>query len=89
MITIFYNDPDCRDSMQQLFCDVVLYLFDIFALTPADRFSDISDIAEQFYNLCGTVVKKIPAAIDYPKIDCNKLLLHGKKFLSTQFWSFV
>ncbi|XP_053693724.1 importin-13 [Sabethes cyaneus] len=79
-ILIFYNDPESRESMKQLFSAILEYNFgQMQQYDEHQKLSDVADLIETFYSFNTRIVKKMAICYTAVQADCIKLIEYAMK----------
>uniref|UniRef100_A0A8D8AVK6 Importin-13 n=1 Tax=Culex pipiens TaxID=7175 RepID=A0A8D8AVK6_CULPI len=79
-ILIFYNDPQSRDSMKQLFNAILEYNFgQMQQYDEQQKLSDVADLIETFYMFNTRITKKMPVCYGEVQADCTRLVEYAMK----------
>ncbi|XP_058819586.1 importin-13 [Topomyia yanbarensis] len=79
-ILIFYNDPESRESMKQLFSAILEYNFgQMQQYDEHQKLSDVADLIETFYLFNTRITKKMAMCYAAVQADCIKLIEYAMK----------
>lgn len=79
-ILIFYNDPESKESMKQLFSAIMEYNFgQMKQYDDQQKLSDVADLIETFFLFNTRITKKMSKCYGETQADCPRLIEYAMK----------
>ncbi|XP_065073711.1 importin-13 [Ochlerotatus camptorhynchus] len=79
-ILIFYNDPESKGSMKQLFTAIMEYNFgQMQQYDEQQKLSDVADLIETFFLFNTRITKKMSKCYGETQADCTRLIEYAMK----------